>query len=227
MPGWRGKLSEEEIWSVVAYIGTLSELEPGIKGSSSAKELAKPPQAELELDSAGKSASDQKPWGGEGRPSGLVGDPAKGKGLFFDISDRLNCAACHRINGKGSGLGPDLDRISERSPREIFKDIILPNAVVPEAGKLVELTTHDGERLEVLRVGESASRVKVYDVSSSPPVLRSIKKEQIRDMRPTDRSAMPENYARRYTLQELLDLIAFLKTTESGPEAKVVLTDIF
>ncbi len=227
MPGWRGKLSEEEIWSVVAYIGTLSEPEPGQSRSSPVKELAMPPQPELELDSAGNSASDQKPWSGEGRSSGLVGNPTKGRELFFNISDKLNCAACHRINGKGSGVGPDLSRISKRSPREILKDIILPNAVVPEEGKLVELTTHDGERLEVLRVKESASRVKVYDVSSFPPVLRSIRREQIRIMRPTDRSAMPETYGQRYTLQELLDLIAFLKTTESGSEAKVVLTDIF
>ena len=156
-----------------------------------------------------------------------MGDPAKGKELFFDISDNMNCAACHRINGKGSGVGPDLSHVSERSPREIFKDIILPNAVVPQAGQLVELITQDGERLEVMRVEESSSRVKVYDVSSSPPVLRSIKKEQIRSLRASDRSAMPETYAQRYTLLELLDLISFLKTPKSGPAADVALTDIF
>ena len=227
MPAWRGRLSQEEIRSVVTYIGTLSELGADDTEPSPALELAGPAQTELKLNSANNPASDQKLRSGEGRPSGLMGDPAKGKELFFDISDNMNCAACHRINGKGSGVGPDLSHLSERSPKEIFKDIILPNADVPQAGQLVELTTHDGEWLEVLRVEESSSRVKVYDVSSSPPVLRSIKKEQIRSLRASDRSAMPETYAQRYTLLELLDLISFLKTPKSGPAADVALTDIF
>ena len=161
------------------------------------------------------------------KPSDMAGDPAKGKELFFDLSDELNCAGCHKISGKGTGVGPDLRTIAEKSPREILHDIVLPSALVPQIGQLFEMTTRAGERLKVVRAGESTTRTKVYVVSTLPPVLRSIKKEQILSLQPLQRSAMPETYGQRYTLQQLLDLISFLKSSTSESPRRVTLQDLF
>ena len=53
MPAWRGRLSQEEIRSVVTYIGTLSELGADDTEPSPVLELAGPAQSELNLNSAG------------------------------------------------------------------------------------------------------------------------------------------------------------------------------
>ena len=216
MAGWKGRLSEKEIRAVVAYIGTLSTLGPNDPDPLLGGEITPP--------TLSTPATVTRP---ASQPSATVGDPAKGKALFFDLSDELNCALCHRLNSKGTNVAPDLSGISGRSAKEILKDIILPSAVTTEAGQLFSMTTHDGEQLEVVKVGESSTRVKVYDLTSFPPVLRTIKKEHIQSFELKRPSAMPETYGQRYTLKQLLDIIAFLKSSEGGKAEPVSLTDLF
>ena len=213
MAGWKNRLSEKEIQAVVTYIGTLSNLGPNdpdpiLRGEKTPPTLSSPAMI--------KQPASQ--------PSGTVGDPVVGKELFFNLSDKLNCAVCHRFNSSGTNVGPDLSSITGRSAKEILKDIILPNAITTEAGQLFSMTTSDGEQLEVVKVGESATRVKVYDVTSLPPVLRSIKTDQIISFELKRPSAMPETYGQRFTLAQLLDIIAFLKSSDGEP---VTLNDLF
>ena len=223
MASFRESLSEAEIWSVVAYIGSLSEVAPGDPTPALTGAMTSPMSRLAELDGEPESR-----WvfpSDTGRPREMTGDRAGGEDLFFDSSDDLNCARCHRITGRGASVGPDLSGISERPAREILLDIVRPSAAVSETWQLLEMTTRDGEHLEILRVSESATRVKVYDVSTSPPVLRSIKKDRIDSVWVSHRSAMPDIYGERYTLKQLLDIISFLKST-SMP-AHVALSDLF
>ena len=227
MPGWEGKLSHGEILSLVAYIQTLSS--PG----SDAPDLPRPVEyEETVLIASGAEESEERPvsvaevplvGNGTGETAGNSG---RGRELFFDVTDDMNCAVCHRIDGKGAKIGFDLDRIAENTPRRIFRDIVLPNQRVEEAGRLFSLVLKDGEEARVLTVGESPTRLRVFDVSSFPPVTRSVRKEEIRFMTATERSAMPDSYARRYTLQQLLDLVTFIKSVGNSPESSVTLGDI-
>ena len=226
MAGFGNSLSEAEIWSVVAYIGSLSKVAPDDRTPS-----LTPALAAAMADSMSQIAElDTQPsrWvfpSDTGRPREMTGDRAGGEDLFFDSSDDLNCARCHRISGRGASVGPDLSGISERPAGEILLDIVRPSAAVSETWQLLEMTTRDGEHLEILRVSESATRVKVYDVSTSPPVLRSIKKDRIDSVWVSHRSAMPDIYGERYTLKQLLDIISFLKS--SSMPAHVALSDLF
>ena len=50
------------------------------------------------------------------------------------------CIHCHRFNGKGESIGPDLTSVAQRFTRkEILESIIYPNQVVSDqyASKLV------------------------------------------------------------------------------------------
>ena len=225
MAGWKSRLSGEEIRAVVAYIGTLSKLgpsdpEPPLPSDVTSSDLSPPTPLNRP---ASQPITDNQP-SGENKPSDMTGDPEKGKALFFDLSDELNCAACHRFNSNGTNVGPDLSGIAGRSAREILKDIILPDSVSTAAGQLFSLTTHDDEQLEAVKVGESSTRTKVYDVTSLPPVLRSIKTDQIKSFELIRPSAMPDTYGQRYTLVQLLDIIAFLKSAEGE---SVTMNDLF
>ena len=155
------------------------------------------------------------------------GDPARGRELFFDISREANCGGCHRVDGIGGKVGPDLKTVAKRTVRTILRDILVPDTVVAEEGQLLSLTTSDGEQLQVVRVGESVTRVKVYDLSSLPPVKRSIKKDVILTIEPLGRSAMPADFSERYTFKELVDIIAFLKSFDPSARRAVQLGDFF
>ena len=225
MAGWKSRLSGEEIRAVVTYIGTLSKLgpndpEPPLPSDVISSELSTPSP----LNSPTSQPITDNQSSGENTSSAMTGNPEKGKALFFDLSDELNCAACHRFNSSSTNVGPDLSSIAGRSAREMLKDIILPNAVSTEAGQLFSLTTQEGEQLEVVKVSESTTRVKVYDVTSVPPVLRSIKRDQIKSFELIRPSAMPNTYGQRYTLKQLLDIIAFIKLSDGEP---VTMNDLF
>ena len=73
---------------------------------------------------------------------------------------------------------------------------------MPQSGQLFGLPTRDGEQLDVVRMGESARRIKVYIVSTLPPVLRSLNKDQVLGLQPQHRSAILQTYYQHYILKQ-------------------------
>ena len=235
------KLSDAEIWSVVAYLSSLSSVDPqgeplttAPPDSTEAEDLSAADLAALvgespdnaEATDAARAVEEPESFEGEQLET-TPGDPARGRELFFDISREANCGGCHRVDGIGGEVGPDLKTVAKRTVRTILRDILVPDTVVAEEGQLLSLTTSDGEQLQVVHVGESATRVKVYDLSSLPPVKRSIKKDVILTTEPLGRSAMPADFSERYTFKELVDIIAFLKSFDPSARRAVQLGDFF
>ena len=224
MPGWKGKLSQEEIWSVVAYVMALSDLEePGDAGAAAVARPGPEAQASVPEETPGLPA----PLPETGKPSqGPAGEPDKGRELFFDAADDLNCAQCHRIRGAGGTVGPDLSGLADRTGREILRDIVLPEARLSSQHPLFKLTTAAGERLTVLKAGEDGQRIQVYDVTALPPVRRTMDRDQVQALEPQPGSPMPGTYGQRYTLKQLLDLVSFLKAAGPGSSSTVTLEDL-
>ena len=216
MPAWRGKLSEKEIWSVVAYLLTLSSPE-GVENPGPATVPKAGPGDPVSLPTPLPEVRKAAP--------GVVGDPDKGRELFFDSGNDLNCAYCHRVRGMGSEVGPDLSGLSDRPSREILRDIVLPGYRLSAGKQLFKLTTVAGERLTVLKASEDDQQVKVYDVTGLPPVLRTLQRDQIQALEPQSGSPIPETYGQHYTLKQLLDLVSFLKSVDSGGPSVVSLED--
>ncbi len=224
MPGWKEKLSQDELWSVVAYVMSLSD--PEQSGAGGAASAAAPGPGESAPES-GQTTGLPEPLPEGGKTSaGLTGDPDKGRELFFDAADDLNCAQCHRVRGMGAEVGPDLSGAGDRPARQILRDIVLPGARLSSQPALFELTTVAGERLMVLKAGEDEERVRFYDVTALPPVRRTLDRVQVQSLEPQPGSPMPDSYGRRYTLKQLLDLVSFLKGGEPGSSSAVTLEDL-
>jgi putative heme-binding domain-containing protein len=220
MPAWKDRLAEKEIWEVVAYIMTLSKL---------TSDSADPPDVTAVATPAQAPESREKPSPPlPAQPSAsLIGDPERGKSLFFDSSNDLNCGSCHKVRGVGNDVGPDLTRVQQRQARDLLRDIVLPSYAIAPGRELLEITTQSGERIEALKVEENDSQIKVYDVGSLPPVLRTLFKAQIQKREFQKYSGMPEKYGEMYTLKQLLDLIAFLKSGDASAASPVRLQDLF
>src|SRR5205823_11584092 len=52
----------------------------------------------------------------------LAGDKARGKVLFAKT-----CAACHRLNGVGFDIGPNLAALANKTPQYLLTEILDPN----------------------------------------------------------------------------------------------------
>ncbi len=219
MPAWRGRLNETEIASIVAYVLTLSKVT-----SDSAEPLNVP--VAPSVPSAPLPAASKIPVSPESTVTGsLVGDPEKGRALFFDSTNDFNCGACHKANGIGSDAGPDLATVRDKPPREILIDIVLPSASLSTGKPFLKLTTQGGEQVQAILIEETPTHLRVYDVESLPPVSRTLPKSQIQTRQAQSRSPMPEKYAEMFTVKQLIDIIAFLKSSP-GAAARVSLSDL-
>jgi hypothetical protein len=88
MPAWKDRLSEKEIWEVVAYVMTLSKLNSDSLDSPA-------PDASTPLQAPDRAEKTSPPQLAVAQPStSLVGDPDRGKSLFFDSSNDLSCGNC-------------------------------------------------------------------------------------------------------------------------------------
>jgi putative heme-binding domain-containing protein len=221
MPAWKDRLSEKEIWEVVAYVMTLSKLTSDSVDSPEASTVSAPSSASSPKEEPGSLPA-------AAQPSALpTGDPDRGKSLFFDSSNDLNCGSCHKVAGVGNDIGPNLSQVQQRQAKDLFRDIVLPSYAIAPGRELLAITTQTGERIEALMVAEDNSQIKAYDVGSLPPVLRTIPKAQIRRREIEKRSGMPGKYSEIYTLKQLLDIIAYLKSGNAAVASTVSLQDLF
>ena len=213
MPAWKGRLTDEQIGAIVAYVMSLSKL------TSDAAEVHTTTSADRPGDSPGVEATIKAPTGSPSMPTAtgtLAGSSKRGKELFFDAANDLNCGHCHKVRGDGGDVGPDLSAVQGRSSRELLQDIVLPSAKISPQRQLLKVICKDGEQIRGLKVEESPARLKIFDVGSVPPVLRSFERDQIETMELLKESAMPAGYGQIYTFQQLLDLLAFLKEPTAG-----------
>ena len=224
MPSWGESLNEDDIWAVVAYIEILSPLGPDDPDPYAPGNHPVPAPAAVSPIGRSEALSGNGPVAGESQP--LLGDPEAGEQMFFDTGREHNCGGCHRVGGVGGSVGPDLSGLHERSARSIFIDTILPNSNIAGGGELYRMTTVGDEQLNVLMAGESRTRIKVYNVDASPPVLRSFRRDQVGSLQSLNRSGMPDTYGEQYTLKQLLDLVSFLKSSGAADPQPLPLTDI-
>lgn len=157
---------------------------------------------------------------------GLRGDPAEGERLFYEGA-RSQCGGCHSIGGRGGRVGPDLQESGARmSPRDLFRRIIVvPHQATSAAYALTQLRTRGGHLWTGVRAGEKENLVHFYDTRTSPPVPILVQKSEIVESRLRTGSVMPADYASRLTLQQLLDIVAFLKSS-SGSKSSVTLAEV-
>lgn len=133
----------------------------------------------------------------------LSPNPAAGEQVF-----RRECAACHRLGGYGEDVGPPLASVRHRSPEELLTHILDPNREVGPNYVDYVVTLTDGRVLNGLLAEESESTLTLL----RPQGLRDIvRRNEIEELSSTGRSLMPEGLEQRLTVQELADVIAYLR----------------
>jgi putative heme-binding domain-containing protein len=133
-----------------------------------------------------------------------VGDAARGKPLF---DGKGACGSCHRVQGKGPRLAPDLSDIGVlRSPSQIHRSLTQPAAQMMPINRPVRIVTRDGRTIRGRRTNEDTYSVQLIDDKEQ---LISIDKADIREYEISKTSPMPPATT---TLNgdEIADLIAYL-----------------
>jgi cytochrome c oxidase cbb3-type subunit 3 len=144
----------------------------------------------------------------------LLGDPNRGKEIFFGKGD---CSACHTISGQGGFLGPDLTEHGATSSADAIRDEIVRAPRVPSIGyRTAVLTTESGERLEGLVRNEDNFSIQLQTKDGS---FHFLKKTDLRSFDRQDGSLMPADYRSRLSEGELNDLASYLMTSPAPNKA--------
>jgi putative heme-binding domain-containing protein len=137
----------------------------------------------------------------------MSGDARRGMEVY-----RKNCSECHQIGNIGVKLGPDLVTVTNQSKEELLTNILDPNANIAAGYEEYMIRTTDGEIITGVMANQSATAVTLRRrKGEQDTVLRS----NIAELRALTVSAMPENLEEGITVQQMSDLLEFLKTLGS------------
>jgi putative heme-binding domain-containing protein len=134
----------------------------------------------------------------------ISGNAQRGMEVF-----RKNCSECHQIGNIGIKLGPDLATVTNQSKEELLTNILDPNANIAAGYEEYMIRTADGQLITGVMANQSATAVTLRRrKGEQDTVLRS----NIAELRALTVSAMPENLEESIDLQQMSDLLAFLKS---------------
>jgi putative heme-binding domain-containing protein len=134
------------------------------------------------------------------------GDAARGENLF---EEKGNCTSCHRLDGKGSRVGPDLSDIGAiRSPEALQSSLVDPSASMLPLNRSVRAVTRDGKTITGRRLNEDTYTVQLIDREER---LISLSKSELREYTVLKTSPMP-SYKDKLSTEEMDDVVAYLRT---------------
>ena len=135
----------------------------------------------------------------------MSGDATRGRAVFFGAA--AACARCHRFNGEGKDVGPDLTSIRTKYARlELLDNILNPSANIAFGYQPRTMKTRSGEVYSGFILADGESLV----IKESTGEQRTIPKSQIVLRKKQPLSIMPDNVALGLSAQDLADLAEFL-----------------
>lgn len=142
------------------------------------------------------------------------GDPAKGRAVFFRAGPAghatLACGACHRVQGEGQWIGPDLSTIGTKASREeLLRSILSPSAAIGHNYRSLNVATADGRVLTGLPVEDTPERLLLKTADGQRVAIPTA---EVEERSTSDVSLMPEGLAETLGEQDLVDLLAYLGT---------------
>jgi cytochrome c oxidase cbb3-type subunit 3 len=138
--------------------------------------------------------------------AGAPGDAARGKAWFEGAG---GCANCHRVNGRGPRVAPDLSEIGAlRSADFLERTLRDPSGMMLPLNRSVRAVTRDGKVVTGRRLNEDTYSVQLIDDQEH---LVSLDKGTLREYAVLTNSTMP-SYKDKLSEQEMADVIAYLLT---------------
>ncbi len=133
----------------------------------------------------------------------LPGDAGRGQAVYFSV-----CARCHGA-GRGAALfGPDLGTVRHWPSRALLEAILVPERSIADGYELWRMERRGAAPLTGILQGETPSSITlVTEEGRAEVVLRGA----VESVRRLDESPMPPGLEEDISLQDMADLLAFLR----------------
>ncbi|MBX2844406.1 MAG: c-type cytochrome [Flammeovirgaceae bacterium] len=140
-----------------------------------------------------------------------IGNWENGKRVFGKT-----CSVCHQVSGKeGVDFGPDLASIKNRTKIAILNDIIFPNSSIADGYEIWEVTLTDDSKKYGIISEEVNENIILKDAGGKENIIN---RKDISSLNPIENSAMPEGLDSQVSVEEMKDLLTYLKNPYLAPK---------
>ena len=134
------------------------------------------------------------------------GNPNHGRFVY-----QRTCWSCHKMYGEGANVGPDLTGSNRTNLNYLLSNILDPSGEIQDDYKAIVFTTQDGRTYTGNITSENDRQFTLRTVGQEALLLN---KSDIQSQEQTPNSLMPEGLLNTLTEKEIIDLVAYLRTTE-------------
>ncbi len=127
----------------------------------------------------------------------------------FEHSRVATCAKCHRVDGRGSNIGPDLSLIGRTEKKWIVESILQPSSVVAPHYQSWRIDTNDGRVLNGLLVHTNLDESYYVDAKG---IRFKLEAKEMAEVSAARESIMPNDLLNGLADQEIRDLVAYLSS---------------
>lgn len=140
------------------------------------------------------------------------GNAERGRAIYLD-KQRTQCVTCHKLEGVGGQVGPDLTKVWQtHTIPKLIESLLEPSKEIKENFATWTVTTKKGQVFNGLKISENKREVVLRDAQGNDVRILG---EDIDEQLQSKRSLMPDGLAAQLTLTELVDLLAFLKSEQA------------
>ena len=142
--------------------------------------------------------------------NGLSGrDFQRGKQLFAEAL----CFKCHRFDGQGGIVGPDLTGVGKRFDyRYLLEALIEPSKVISDQYQATVFVLSNGQTVVGKVANLSGDNIMVITNMLEPGKMTAVPRRMIEEQFPSKTSMMPEGLLDNFQQEEILDLLAYLRS---------------
>ncbi|VTS04190.1 PVC-type heme-binding CxxCH protein [Tuwongella immobilis] len=140
------------------------------------------------------------------------GNAMRGREIFLNAKS-LQCIHCHKLEGIGGQIGPDLTRVWDTHTLEkIMESIIEPSKEIKEGYQTYTVETTKGQIFSGLKIVDMPKEILIREATGKD--IR-IPRDDIEEMKLSKTSLMPDNATSQLTYDQFIDLLAFLKSKDA------------
>ena len=132
----------------------------------------------------------------------LTGDAIHGKTLFGK-----HCATCHRLDGIGKDVGPNLVSITDKRSVSLLTSILNPGAAVDAKHVMYIAWTLSGKTYSGILTTESANSITLTTQENKQ---HTVLRRDLDELQSTGKSLMPDGFEKQLDDQDLADVIAYV-----------------
>lgn len=132
------------------------------------------------------------------------GDPAQGEQTFRSI-----CSKCHRLNGFGAEVGPDLATVRNQPKQFLLTNILIPSQNIAQGFESYVVETVSGGNYDGVMGPQTPTTITLRHEDGKEDVIQ---RQDIKNMYVTNLSAMPADLEKQISVDQMANLLAFLKT---------------